>query len=220
MAAETEHPTFRQALDSVTGRTLRSNLGRSLDIQLRPPIAERDVAALLDAAGVTITGTWREMLTTTNGISLFGVDVLGLGPATDPRSVLSYRAMLQYNLVPFHDWGNGDLDCLDMTKTMDDEPAVVFWDDKRDTTVMICSGFAKWIGMAVEDLERYGKLLHPDDYRTPEFTGATGVYESPANIRQAFLGDFVPPRPAAPPSPAPTGRRDKLKRLFKGMIGR
>ena len=200
-------------LDDVCARSPTSHRGEALAVESNDPLSTEQIAVKLESTGLRVTGSYRAFLELADGMSFFGVSLMGL--ATKP-SILDYPAMLQYQLVPFHDWGNGDLDCLDLTKGVAGEPPVVFWDDKRDTTVMICNGFSKWLRMAHEDLERYGKLLHPDDYNSDEFTGATGTYESPANIRQAFFGtdDRAPrPKPVARAEPVrePAGKRAKLK---------
>lgn len=213
----------RDLLTELEERGATSHRGAVLSVQRHAPLSTEDIAARLQAAGLSLSGSYRAFLEVADGMSFFGVPILGID--TKP-SILDYPAMLQYQLVPFHDWGNGDMDCLDLTKAVAGEPPVIFWDDKRDTTVMITNGFSKWMRMAHEDLEKYGKLLHPDDYNSAEFTGATGTYESPANIRQAFFGtdDRAPkpkPKPASKPTPAPPkGKRARLKALFGKLRSR
>ncbi len=215
MGGDAANESVADLLAKYRGRTLRSHRDAELTVSLRDPRRGDEIEAALKAAGVELKGTLLDFLRIADGMDFFGVPILGAAPVTpDAQTMLRFPEMLQYQLVPFHDWGNGDFDCVDLTKAVDDEPPVVFWDDKRDTTVMITHGFGKWLGMVVEDLEKYGKLLHPDDYRTAEFTGATGVYESPANIREAFFGDAPPPRPPTATDPAthaPTGKRSRLK---------
>ena len=218
MTGDATHETVEQVLARYRDLVLPSHREEPLSMSLRDPRPGDQIDAALAGARIELTGTFREFLRHADGMEFFGVTILGAGPPEgDAPSIFHYPTMLQYQLVPIHDWGNGDFDCVDLTKAVEGEAPIVFWDDQRDTTVMITHGFGKWLGMVVEDVQRYGKLLHPDDYRTPEFTGATGVYESPANIRQAFFGEpeVELPNPAAPssePDAAPrSGRRSRLR---------
>lgn len=189
-----------------------------LRLGLRPPAAPEALDALRARFPLPLTGSYLAMLGISDGLDLFGVPVLGavLPPDTDADAVAD---LARRRLVPFHDWGNGDFDCLDLTKVVDAEPPVVFWNSEHENLFPITHGFGGWLPMAVHEIARFGRLLHPRDYEDPRWADAQGVYESIANVRKTFYGGpEVVPRDVTPPPPP--GRRERLKRLLVTLARR
>lgn len=193
--------------------------GSPLVTALRPPADEAALAAWLATIPLPLTGTYLEFLRVSDGMSLYGVEILGtVPPAGTDREDLA--EMFKRRLVPFHDWGNGDYDCVDLTKVIEGEPSVVFYNDEHGNIFPITGGFEKWLPMAVYEVSRFGRLLHPRDYQEARYADAQGVYESIANVKKTFFGGEpeLVSRHAAPPPPA--GRRDRLKGWLKARLGR
>jgi len=189
-----------------------------LRLGLRPPATPEDLAALQARLPLPLTGAYPRLLAFSDGLDLYGVPVMGtrLPPDTDADAVAE---LARRRLVPFHDWGNGDFDCLDLTKVVDLEPPVVFWNSEHENLFPITHGLAGWLPMAVHEIARFGRLLHPRDYEDPRFADAQGVYESIANVRKTFYGGpEVVPRDVTPTPPP--GRRERLKRLFLALARR
>lgn len=173
------------------------------------PASEPDIAALLARLPRPLTGSYLGFLRATNGMSLYGTTLFGTTPPAEAdQDRVADR--VSRRLVPFHDWGNGDFDCLDLTKIVDDEPPVVFWNDHHDNLFPIAHSFAKWIPMAVHEISRFGRLLHPRDYYEGRYENAQGLYESIANVERTFFGG-PEVKGRVESAPPPEGRRARLK---------
>ncbi len=187
-----------------------------LRLVLRPPAGADALAAFQARMPLALTGSYPELLALSNGMSLYGIEVFGTEPPrdTNPENVAD---LIRRRLVPFHDWGNGDFDCLDLTKVVDAEPPVVYWNEEHENIFPIAHSLLKWIPMAVHEVSRFGRLLHPEDYDDARYTDAQGVYESIANVRKTFWGG--PPIPdRLDDAPAATRKRDKLKQWFGARL--
>ena len=178
-----------------------------------------DVAITAFAArfALPLTGTYVDFLRASDGADLFGVPVLGTRP--EPVDPEAYGEVVQRRLVPFHDWGNGDFDCLDLTKTVNGEPPVCFWSGEGAELYLIANGFGRWTRMMAFEVATWGALLHPREYADPRYANAQGVYEGVANVRKTL--DAPAERAARQPpergataagSTEPTRKRDRLLR--------
>ena len=198
-------------------QTLRSRDGGELRLGRRPPASEAQIATLCARFPLPVSGTYVDFLRQSNGIDLFGVTVSGTEPEpeTNPDD---WGELLKRRLLPFHDWGNGDLDCLDLTKSVNGEPPVCFWNDEMGNMFPICGGFGRWTRMAAFEVQTHGFLLHPRDYFEPRYANAQGVYESIANVKKTFFGpgaDAASERFVPPPKER---RRDLLLGWVKGRM--
>lgn len=195
--------------------SLRGRDGEDLRLGRGPGASEAQIAGFVAQFGLPLTGTYLDFLRRSNGADLFGVTVSGTEPATSDGD---RAGLVKRRLVPFHDWGNGDFDCLDLTKAVGGEPPVAFWTEETGDLFPITAGFGRWTRMAVFEIQTHGFLLHPREYLDPRYANAQGVYESIANVRKAFLGPGDPgsaePVGAAPPPRV--RRRDRLLGWLRG----
>lgn len=198
---------------------LRVEGGGTLRAVLRPGAGEATIAAWQAGIPLPVVGTYLEFLRLSDGMSLYGVEILGTRPPPE-TDLENLGEMLRRRLVPFHDWGNGDFDCVDLTKVIEGEPAVVFWNDEDQTLFPITGGFAKWLPMAVYEVSRFGRLLHPRDYAEARYADAQGVYESIANVKKTFYGGAGEEALSRVEPPPPPGRRARLKQWIRGRLGR
>jgi hypothetical protein len=188
-----------------------------LTLTRRPPASEADIDALRARLPLPLVGSLVEVLRVSDGLDLFGVEVFGtrLPESTNEENV---RELYKRRLVPFHDWGNGDFDCLDLTKVVDGETPVAFWNDEMENVFPITHNFARWARASVVEIELYGRLLHPRDYFDPRWENAQGVYESIANVKKTFYGGpELAERTDLGPGPR---RRDKVLGFLKRRLGR
>lgn len=194
----------------------------------RPGVTEDALEGLRRRMARPLLGTFVDTLRLSDGFDLYGVEVFGtrLPESTNPEDAAELYGR---RVVPFHDWGNGDFDVVDLTKVVGDEPMIAFYTAEMDTFFPIAPTFARWICMAAVEVEMFGRLLHPRDYLDPRFANAQGVYETVANVKKTFYGDGTPEAlggrgaqtaPPPPPEPGPERRRDRLKGWLKGRFGR
>lgn len=188
-----------------------------LRLGLRPPADPAAVDAFLARLPRPLVGSWLELLRISNGLDLFGVEVFGVTPPADVNPE-DAEELWKRRMVPFHAWGNGDFDCLDLTKVVEGEAPVAFWSEETGNPFPLTHSFERWARAATVEIELFGRLLHPEDYRHPKYANAQGVYESIANVKKTFYGDGdVEPHLDAAPPPR---RRDRLLGLVKRGLGR
>lgn len=211
-------------LTECEGRTLRTLEGER-GVLLRPPPAPEALAAYTARLPLRLSGSYADLLPMADGLDYFGVPVFGvtLPEDTDPDAVAE---LLRRRLVPFHDWGQGDFDCLDLTKAVGGEVPVALWSEELDNPFPITHSFEKWLRQVAVEVELYGRLLHPRDYADPRWANAQGVYESIANVKRAFqgqdgpeVGRSVTPVRTAEPPPA-GGLADRVFRRVRRVLGR
>lgn len=194
-------------------QTFASRDGGDLRLVRNPPATEAQIAGLAARFSLPLVGTYVDFLRVSNGMQLFGVRVAGTEP--DPETNADDVAeLVKRRLVPFHDWGNGDFDCLDLTKTVDGEAPVCFWNDEMGNMFPITSGFGRWTRMAAFEVQTHGFLLHPRDYFDARYANAQGVYESIANVKKTFFGPGGdgPEEPFVPPP------RERKRDILMGWI--
>lgn len=204
-------------LAELDGRVIPTPDGE-LRLGRRPPASPEAVEAFLARLPRPLVGSYLDLLRLSDGLDLYGVEIFGVAgsPNTNPEDV---EELVKRRMVPFHDWGNGDFDCLDLTKQVEGETPVAFWSEELGNPFPITHNFERWARSAVVEIERFGRLLHPRDYATPRYADAQGVYESIANVKKTFYGDGdVKGRVEGPPPPV--RKRDRVLGLLRRTLGR
>lgn len=196
-------------------QTFRGRDGDDLRLVKRAPASEAEIAVLKARLALPLTGTYLDFLRVSNGADLFGVKVSGTAPEPETNAG-DYTELLARRLVPFHDWGNGDFDCIDLTKAVGGEPPVCFWNDETGNLFPICAGFGRWSRMAAFEVQTHGFLIHPRDYFEPRYENAQGVYESIANVKKAFFGPGADAQSEKFVPPPRERRRDRLLGWIRG----
>lgn len=211
-------------LSECESRTLRTLDGERRVVRAPAPTPEA-LAAYTARLPLPLAGSYAAFLPLADGMDYFGIHISGVTAPedTDPDAVAE---LLRRRLVPFHDWGQGDFDCLDLTKAVGGEVPVAFWSEELDDPFPITHSFEKWLRQVAVEIELYGRLLHPNDYADARWANAQGVYESIANVKRAFHGQASPRaaaqarEPVAPgvAGPAASGLRDRLLRRLKRTL--
>ncbi|MFG0283593.1 MAG: SMI1/KNR4 family protein [Phycisphaerales bacterium JB039] len=152
-------------LESWRSRRLKAEDGGLLELTLPSPTDEQSLGEWEQSRAVSMPRELRDMLAYANPPGLFGLELLALD------SIDEYG-----DLIPFHDWGNGDFDCIGR------DGAVVFTNHSPDVQVEIAPTLLEWLQRVVGEIEQTGALRHPGDYRDrPE----PGVY---AHVLTALEG--------------------------------
>lgn len=154
-------------LDSFRNLRLEDEDGETLEFSLDPALSEVGLIAHEKVIGVRLPGQFRDLLMYANGMRLFGLDLM----STDQQSYFR-----EHGIISFHNWGNGDFDCVATSSSAYPENAVVFMNHSPEVTVKIEDALTKWIDRAINEIRKHGTLLHPADYRTRCAQGA-GIYE-------------------------------------------
>ena len=143
-------------LDSFRNLRLEDEDGEALAFSLDPALSEAGLIAHEKVIGVRLPGQFRDLLMYANGMRLFGLDLM----STDQQSYFR-----EHRIISFHNWGNGDFDCISTSTSPYPAGTVVFMNHSADVTVRITGLLSEWLEKAVQEIRLKGALLHPADYR-------------------------------------------------------
>ena len=148
-------------IESYCNETFLDEDGDSLIIELKKGVALEDIRKFEIDNGIDIPEGLKELLLFSNGINLFGLQVVSL----EEMEFFPNTEMLS-----FHNWGNGDFDCLSVGG---DYPkgAVVFMSHNEGETVLVSDSLVEWFKGVISEIKKLGALLHPCDYSERESEG-------------------------------------------------
>ena len=152
-------------LDALNSLVLEDEDGNDLLVHTRPGVCERDLQDWEHNNTVHLPAELRDLLTVSNGIGFFGLEIVSVG---------SLQYFPQAGIIAFHNWGNGDFDCVAASPSAYSEGTVLFMNHSPDVVVPIAASLHEWIERIVGELRTRGAVLHPADYRLSTTTG--GVY--------------------------------------------
>ena len=138
-------------LEQLKQLTITDADGRERTAEWKVGASQEQMDCLESLLGVALPHDFKQFLSHSDGGFIFGLDLMGS---------MGIRANAQ--LIPFHNWGNGDFDCL---SPKGDKFEVVFMNHSADVTVRIADSFTDWLTRVTQELSRTGCLLHPGDYR-------------------------------------------------------
>lgn len=147
---------LRDILALAFGGPVESEDGETLGFETHASASERQIADCEVRLGTRIPTELRDLLLFTNGASLYGCRIMSL----DELHFFPVQG-----LIAFHDWGNGDFDCIATSTSEYAEGEVVFMNHSPDVTVRVAGSLAEWIAQVISEIKREGVLLHPADYR-------------------------------------------------------
>jgi len=168
-----------ELLERLGGETLQGEDEDELSLELRPPASEQALTTTEQRIGRAIPAGFRAFLKRTNGASFFGEEILG-----NP-SFAGTKELLDAGLLPFHPWGNGDYDALDLNRMENGEPVVVYCNHGPHFTVAVAKSFAEWCELVFDEIKAEGAPAHPSDYMHPNAHRKDGIY---AHVPQALAG--------------------------------
>jgi hypothetical protein len=166
-----------ELIERFRNQTVESEDGDELGIETYPPATDQELSELDRQLGRPLAGSFRNFLKITNGMQFFGEEVLSCrrGPPFECASLVGYEEFLRARLVPFHAWGNGDFDALDVGAESGDAP-VVFCNHSPEIRVRIADSFEQWLERACDEMRKEGALLHPSDFMQAGRSGSPGIY--------------------------------------------
>ena len=154
-----------KVLDDFRGLALEDEDGEPLEVLLESPLAEEDLDRYEQSIGVELPHEFRDLLLITNGMCLFGLAIMPVDQQTYFRD---------QGIIAFHNWGNGDFDCVAALPSKYNDGTVVFMNHSPDVTARIAESLSEWLEKAVLEIQGKGALLHPSDYREGR---EQGVYQ-------------------------------------------
>jgi len=148
--------TVAKILDAFSGLTLENEDGAPLGVLLESPLASKELDRYEESIGVELPDEFRELLLITNGMNYFGLDIMPIDQQTYYRD---------QGIITFHNWGNGDFDCVAASPSQYPDGTVVFMNHSPDVTVALAQSISEWLKKAAREIRSKGALLHPSDYR-------------------------------------------------------
>ncbi len=115
-------------------------------------LREEHLARYERSLGVVLPASFRAMWAFSDGCDLCGLMIQSAAE----------QVFLDGRLLTFHNWGNGDFDCLDFGRPGAEVP-VVFMNHGPDVTAFVAASFEAWLAGVLDELLRTGTLAHPRD---------------------------------------------------------
>lgn len=151
-----------EIIESFRGLDLQGEDDEALELETGQPASEEELESRESTWGLRIPTELRELLLYTNGVELFGNEILAAN---------ALDGFPKQGLIVFHEWGNGDFDAVATSPSRYSEGAVVFVNHSPDVTVRITDSLSDWLLRAVDEIGKQSALLHPMDYRNKPSEG-------------------------------------------------
>ena len=135
--------------------------GNILNIELRKGTDFAKIDQIEMRYGMHIPFELRELLLFSNGISIFGIQILPI----EAMEFFSYEKK-----ISFHNWGNGDFDVIN------ENGQIFFCNHSVEALTLISFSLSNWITDLIKEFENFGTLLHPMDYKFNKEL-QTGLYK-------------------------------------------
>ena len=133
-----------------------------LNVELNQSLSESEIAKICEDHQITLPKEYRIYLN-----HFYGGDLLGLNIENLLEGIINSE---DDNYIAFHNWGNGDFDCLKITPN--DFGTVAFLNHENGEMTQIAKDFSEWLQNAVLEIVEKGALEHPMDMPT------YGMYKS------------------------------------------
>lgn len=142
-------------------KTFLDEDGNNLIIELREKANIEDISRFEIDNGFEMPEDLKELLLLSNGLVLFGIQI---------QSLEEIEYLPRSGILTFHNWGNGDFDCLSVGG---DYPkgAIVFMSHSEDKLISVVDNITDWFIRVIAEIKSKGTLLHPLDYDERESEG-------------------------------------------------
>jgi hypothetical protein len=158
-------------LNVVAETPIRDEGGELVHVCWNPPLSLEHIERFERRLGFCLPSSYRSFLLRSDGCVLYQLDLLSA----------SETQLYNRNILAFHNWGNGDFDCLRLRRRAGEAP-VFFMNHAPDVLVKVAKSFGEWLERIIDEYRRYGSIGHPRDYRSET---RVGVY---AHVLQALDG--------------------------------
>lgn len=127
--------------------------GEQLSMKLNDGAPYIEVQKWEKENGIFLPEALKELLLFSNGLSFFGLRILGL-------SEIEYFE--HCDAISFHDWGNGDFDLISLGHFFLNE-SILFHNHEKFVSNLICNDLFGWFEAVFNEIKQYGCLFHPMD---------------------------------------------------------
>lgn len=145
--------------------TLEDEDGNSLTLILNAGLSKHELEEYEAQLCTPLPEEFRAVLRYANGMNFFGQKLLSTHEQT---------FFPEQGIVTFHNWGNGDFDCVVVGASAYSVGAIAFMNHNPDVTTEISPTLSNWFDRAAAEIAKKGTLLHPADYRQRREQGLYG----------------------------------------------
>ena len=153
-----------EILETYSSKVLLDEDGNQLTIEKSEAITVGDLQRFELYHGIILPPDLRKLLMFSNGINVFGVRVQAL------NEMKFYDSQM---LLTFHDWGNGDFDCISVN-SRSYYGSVYFINHSIAKNISMAITISEWISLCINEIQKKGTVLHPMDYL---FRHEDGMYK-------------------------------------------
>jgi hypothetical protein len=148
-------------LDALEGMQIEAEDGEILGMHMDPGLTDSVIKSWERGHNTMLPPDLREFMRRWNGGGFFCLML-------EPLENFDLNAP---GLLAFHNWGNGDFDCVRFLDSGKSE--MVFHNHETGEVTTIAASFAEWLQRAVDEMKKKGTLYHPMDYSamTIEYEG-------------------------------------------------
>jgi hypothetical protein len=157
--------SISQLISSLSDLVVLDEDCHPLVVHVHPGAPEESLSKRERSVGVPLPVSYRELMALSNGMSLLGLYIMPI------EEQVWYE---DEGILSFHNWGNGDFDCIVLSGQRFPRGAIVFMNHTPEVTVNIEDSLIAWMSRVAEEIQRRGTLLHPMDYRTQRQRGVQG----------------------------------------------
>lgn len=146
---------IEQWLASMQDLALEDEDGNALRVRINSSVPEDELEQYESRLGLSIPLELRQLFMCSNGLDLFGCQIMKANEIT---------CFASHGLIAFHNWMNGDFDCVATQTSKYPEGTVLFMNHSPDVLVQIESSLLQWMSGVVDEIREKGALWHPADY--------------------------------------------------------
>ncbi len=128
--------------------------GNSLKMDFNDSISTSQLLDFEKTNDLKLPEDLRELLLISNGGNFFGLHILSI----DEMMVYSNSG-----LINFHNWGNGDFDCISLGNIYK-AGTVIFLSHSEYLNFRVSENLGDWLNSVINEIRVNGTLLHPMDF--------------------------------------------------------
>ncbi len=128
--------------------------GNPINIQLKEGVVKEDIITFEKNISIDLPKELKELFAFSNGLDLFGITLC---------SMEEMDFFEDSQLLGFHNWGNGDFDCISLGGLYP-KGSIVFMAHNEDTTTLVSNDLTSWIEEVISEIKKTGALRHPLEY--------------------------------------------------------
>jgi hypothetical protein len=148
-------------LDTYKNKTILDEDENKLSLILNKGATIKQLSDFEKKYNIELPEDFKNLLLYSNGLNLFGVEI---------RALDEIEYIDDAGILIFHNWGNGDFDCLALNSKYE-TGSILFMNHSPDVLMTVSPSLQSWLESVMQEIEKFGVLFHPSDYNCREENG-------------------------------------------------